>query len=167
MTRSRKFSSALVAVGCVFALTVAASPASAQPEAQTGSIIIKAGKVGASGRVSASVSLPTGASMTGKVFLGKRVLCRAAKKKASTDGALTEIGCRFPLRALVVKKSRSSQNGRYAPFVVLSIAIRNALAIEGVPEDVPIVLTFPIGGVSFETPLAPRIPPVQVPVNGT
>lgn len=105
--------------------------------------------------------------MTGKVLLGKRVLCRAAKKKASTDGALTEIGCRFPLRALVVKKSRASQNGQYAPFVVLSIAITKALAIEGVPEDVPVVLTFPIGGVSFETPFAPRIPPVQIPVNGT
>ena len=105
--------------------------------------------------------------MTGKVLLGKRVLCKAAKKKASTNGALTEIGCRFPLRALVVKKSRSSQNGKYAPFVVLSIAITKALAIEGVPEDVPVVLTFPIGGVSFETPFAPRIPPVQIPANGT
>ncbi|MFM9132836.1 MAG: hypothetical protein ACKORY_09045, partial [Actinomycetota bacterium] len=98
MTRSRKFVPALLTVGCVFALSVAASPASAQSEAETGSIIIKAGKVGASGRVSAGVSLPPGASMTGKVLLGKRVLCRAAKKKASTDGALTEIGCRFPLR---------------------------------------------------------------------
>ena len=105
--------------------------------------------------------------MTGKVLLGKRVLCKAARKRASTDGALTEIGCRFPLRALVVKKSRSSQNGRYAPFVVLSIAIREALELEGVPEDVPVGLTVPIGGVSFETPFAPRIPPVQIPVNGT
>ena len=167
MTFPRKLGSALVAVGCLSALTVAASPASAQPGAQAGSIIIKAGKAGASGRVSAGVSLPAGASMTGRVLLGRRVLCRAAKVKAKTDGALTEIGCRFPLRALVVKKPRSSQNGRYAPFVVVSIAIREALELEGVPEDVPIVLTVPIGGVAFETPFAPRIPPVQVPVNET
>ena len=90
--------------------------------------------------------------MSGKVLFGKRVLCRAAKKKASTDGAPTEIGCEFPLRALAVKKARSSQSGQYLPFAVLSIAVREALTLEGVefPPEVPVVLTIPIAIASFE-----------------
>lgn len=154
MTIYKKFRPAFFAVGCLAALAIAASPASAQSGAQAGSIGIKAGKDGSKyGRVSASILLPAGASMGGKVLLGKRVLCRAAKKKASTDGAPTEIGCRFPLRALAVKKSRSSQGGQYAPYVVLNIAVREALAMAGVefPPEVPVVLTVPIAIVSFNT----------------
>ena len=153
MTTHKTFRPAIFAVGCLAALTVAASPASAQSVPQTGSIAIKAGKDGKSGRVSASLLLPAGASMGGKVLLGKRVLCVAARKKANTDGTPTEIGCRFPLRALVAKKSRASQNGQYLPFVVLSIAVREALYVEdGVvfPPEVPVVLTIPVAIVSFE-----------------
>lgn len=153
MTTHKKFRPAIFAVGCLAALAVAASPASAQSVPQTGSIAIKAGKDGKSGRVSASLLLPPGASMGGKVLLGKRVLCAAARKKANTDGTPTEIGCRFPLRALVVKKSRASQNGRYLPYVLLSIAVREALYLEdGVvfPSGVPIVLTIPVAIASFE-----------------
>ena len=153
MTTRKKFRPAIFAVGCLAALTVAASPASAQSVPQTGSIAIKAGKDGKSGRVSASLLLPAGASMGGKVLLGKRVLCAAARKKANTDGTPTEIGCRFPLRALVAKKSLASQNGRYLPYVLLSIAVREALYLEdGVvfPPEVPVVLTIPVAIASFE-----------------
>ncbi len=152
MTISKKFRSVLLAVGCLAALAVAASPANAQSVAQSGSLGIKAGKDGSYGRISAQMLLPPGASIGGKVLVGKRVICVAARKKASTDGSPTEIGCRFPLRALVVKKSRASQNGQYAPFVVLSLAVRDALMLEGVeiPPEVPVVLTIPVAVASFE-----------------
>ncbi len=152
MTISKKLRSVLLAVGCLAALAVAASPANAQSVAQSGSLGIKAGKDGSYGRISAQMLLPPGASMGGKVLVGKRVICVAARKKASTDGSPTEIGCRFPLRALVVKKSRASQNGQYAPFVVLSLAVRDALMLEGVeiPPEVPVVLTIPVAVASFE-----------------
>ena len=152
MPISRKFRPAIFAIGCLAAMAVAASPASAQSGTQAGSIGIKAGKAGKSGRISASLLLPPGASMGGKVLLGKRVLCAAVRKKANTDGTPTEIGCRFPLRALVAKKSRTSQNGQYAPFVVLSIAVREALILDGVdiPPEVPVVLTIPVAVASFE-----------------
>ena len=149
----KRFRPAIFAVGCLASLAVAASPASAQSVPQSGSIAIKAGKDGKSGRISASLLLPPGASMGGKVLLGKRVLCAAARKKANTDGTPTEIGCRFPLRALVAKKSRASQDGRYLPYVVLSIAVREALYMEdGVvfPPGVPVVLTIPVAIASFE-----------------
>ena len=152
MTIPRKFRSVILAAGCLAALAVAASPASAQSGgAQSGSLDIKAGKDGSYGRLSAQLLLPPGASMRGKVLLGKRVLCVAARKKANADGSPTEIGCRFPLRALVVKKSRASQNGQYAPFVVLSLAVREALILDGVdiPAEVPVVLTIPVAVASF------------------
>lgn len=153
MTISKKFRPAIFAVGCLAALAVAASPASAQAVSPSGSIGVKAGKDGKSGRVSLTVNLPAGASIGGKVLLGKRVLCVAARKKANTDGTPTEIGCKFPLRALVAKKSKASQNGQYAPFVVLSIAVREALILDGVniPPEVPVVLTIPIAIVQFKT----------------
>lgn len=152
MTISKKFRSVLLAVGCLAALAVAASPASAQSVAQSGSLGIKAGKDGSYGRISAQMLLPPGASIGGKVLVGKRVICVAARKKANTDGSPTEIGCRFPLRALAIKKSRASQNGQYAPFVVLSLAVRDALMLEGVeiPPEVPVVLTIPVAVASFE-----------------
>ncbi|MFM9127107.1 MAG: hypothetical protein ACKOTA_06050 [Solirubrobacterales bacterium] len=153
MTISKKFRPAIFAAGCLVALAVAASPASAQSGAQAGSIAIKAGKDGSkTGRVSASILLPAGASVGGKVLLGKRVLCVAARKKANTDGTPTEIGCRFPLRALAAKKARTSQNGQYAPYVVLNLLVWDALTMEGVdfPPGMPIVMTVPIAIASFE-----------------
>lgn len=153
MTIYKKFRPAIFAIGCLAALAVAASPASAESVPQTGSIAIKAGKDGKSGRISASLLLPPGASVGGKVLLGKRVLCAAARKKANTDGTPTEIGCRFPLRALVAKKSRTSQNGRYLPYVILSVAVREYLVVDEnvtFPPAVPVVLTIPVAIVSFE-----------------
>lgn len=152
MTTSRKFNSALLALGVMAALAFAASPASAQSGAQAGSIGIQAGKDGTTGRVSASISLPAGASLSGKVLRGKRVLCVARTKKANADGAPTEIGCRFPLRALKVKKSRASQDGQYAGFVVLSLAVREVLLLDGVqiPAGLPIALTIPFAAATFE-----------------
>lgn len=153
MTISKKFNSALLAVGFVAALAFAASPANAQSVSPSGSIGVKAGKDGSYGRVSLTVNLPADASISGKVLRGKRVLCVARKKKANADGVPTEIGCRFPLRALAIKKSKASQNGQYAPFVVLSIAVREALVLDGVdiPPEVPVVLTIPIAVAQFET----------------
>ncbi len=152
MTISKKFNSALLAVGFVAAMAIAASPASAQSGAQAGSIGLKAGKDGSFGRVSATVTLPAGASISGKVLRGKRVLCVARKKKANADGTPTEIGCRFPLRALKVKKSRASQDGQYAGFVVLSLAVREVLLLDGVqiPAGLPIALTIPFAAATFE-----------------
>ena len=149
---SKKFRPAILAAGCLSVLAVAASPASAQSGGtQSGSLGIKAGKDGSYGRISAQMLLPPGASIGGKVLIGKRVLCVAARKKANTDGSPTEIGCRFRLRALAIKKSRASQNGQYAPFVVLSLAVREALILEGVeiPPEVPVVLTIPVAAASF------------------
>ena len=145
----KKSRPAILAAGCLAALAVAASPASAQ----TGSIGIKAGKDGSKyGRISTSLTLPAGASTKVKVLRGKRVLCATARKNANPDGSPTEIGCRFPLRALAARKSRSSQNGQYLPYVVLNIIVWDALTIDGVdfPPAMPIVMTVPVAIVSFE-----------------
>lgn len=144
---------AVAALATLAALAVAASSASAQSGTPSGPLSsLKAGKDGSKGRISIQAALPPGSSVTSKVLLGKRVLCRGPKTKAVVGG-LTEIGCRFPLRALATKKSKSSQDGRYAPFVVLSIAVREVLLEAGtpIPADVPIALTIPITIAAFES----------------
>ena len=154
MTFSRKFSSALLAVGCVTALAVGASPASAQLGPLSGGLAgalgVTAVKDGSKGRVGAKIVLPVGTSVSGRVLLGKRVLCKAATKKQVTDGALTGISCSFPLRNLAAKKSnaRASLAGR---FVTLRLSIAAARTAQGEPVfPAPIIILVPIAVASFE-----------------
>lgn len=156
MTISKKFNSALLTVGFIAALAVAASPASAQTFPLAGTLAgkISAYKDGSSnGRVAVEVSgLPSGTLISGKLLLGKRVLCKAATRKRVAEVGPTQIGCNFPLRKLAAKKSgaRSSQ----APISKQAIAQFRfeMLANNKAVEPVPFVILIPIAIIAFETP---------------
>lgn len=149
MTIYKKFNSALLAVGFVAALAVAA-PASAQTLPLTGTLAgtISAYKDGSkTGRVAAEVSgLPAGTLVSGKVLLGKRVLCRAATKKRVTETGTIGIGCNFALRNLAAKKSgarTSQENGQYLTYRVEMLASGEA----SVP---PVIILIPIAITAFK-----------------
>lgn len=151
MTISKKFNSALLAVGFVAALAVAASPASAQTLPLTGSLVgsLNAYKDGTSkGHFDAEVALPVGASVSAKVLLGKRVLCKAAKKKQVTEGALTKVSCNFPLRNLANKKAQSSAAG----FVYARLEMEAYREANGQPAlPAPVIILIPITIKAFQT----------------
>lgn len=151
MTISKKFNSALLAVGFVAALAVAASPASAQTLPLTGSLVgsLNAYKDGTSkGHFDAEVALPVGASVSAKVLLGKRVLCKAAKKKQVTEGALTKVSCNFPLRNLANKKAQASTSG----FVYARLEMEAYREANGQPAlPAPVIILIPITIKAFQT----------------
>ena len=150
MTISKKFNSALLAVGFVAALAVAASPASAQTLPLTGSLVgsLNAYKDGTSkGHFDAEVALPVGASVSAKVLLGKRVLCKTAKKKQVTEGALTKVSCNFPLRNLANRKAQSSATG----FVYARLEMEAYREANGQPAlPAPVIILIPIAVTAFQ-----------------
>jgi len=151
MTLGKKLSSVLLPVGCAAVLAVGVSPASAQSVTQqsiqwgpqAGSVGVNAVRQGARIRVSASISLPAGASVSGKLQLGKRVLCRAARKKQVTEEALTEVSCSFPTKLLKTKRSRarSSQTPTQQQYAKLIITVSLAALAKDAP---PVVLAIPL-----------------------
>ena len=150
MTISKKFNSALLAVGFVAALAVAASPASAQTLPLTGSLVgsLNAYKDGTSkGHFDAEVGVPVGASVSAKVLLGKRVLCKTAKKKQVTEGALTKVSCTFPLRKLANRKAQASAGG----FVYARLEMEAYRDADGKPVlPAPVIILIPIAVTAFQ-----------------
>lgn len=143
----------LATAGCTAVLAVAAAPASAQlgplSGGLTGALGVTAVKDGAKGRVAAKIALPVGTSVRGEVKLGKRVLCKMAKREQVTEGALTGVSCTFPLSRLGARKSTArASTGQFIALRLFIEAKRMKNQKETLP---PIVLGIPIAVQSFGT----------------
>ena len=95
--------------------------------------------------MTADIALPVGASVSGRLQLGKRVLCRAARKKQVAEGATTRISCTFPARYLKARKSGAKSSQTPTPtqqqYAKLIISVSLAALAKDAP---PVVLAIPL-----------------------